>query len=439
MRKLNIFLVLTTLLSIANGYEIKCKKYYKTKKGDDLYKIAIKNRVSANRILTLNPDFNNRDIKIGSSVCVKGKINFSKDRHCGKGKGSCPFGECCSARGICGKSAKHCGVGCNPKYGMCIEDFNEAITVPQNENLDEFISNSKAQAIKDIMKKLNMTRKEAKRFYKYANKGFSFFDASFKNSVNKNYSLEDCKKNCEEANIKFNRIMDDKSNNFNLTQYNQFLEAHDEPKIDHDTLYNSCLSKCFVIQEIYEHDMENENNDTSSPVSLKNIKREDSSNDCQPASEGKISLVNENYKNGCAQYQQDEDSADTCVATLNGCSLPLVDKLYNANDFGLFVPACNSHDLCYGCMAGKSYCDDTFYNNMKSLCKLYNKWYQVASGRYALCIAEAEIFYASIKYTKIAQKAYDDCKIFNNDVNCAFCGTKIIQDTLLKSPFYVKL
>jgi len=45
-------------------------------------------------------------------------VSYSKDR-CGPGYGSCDEGECCSEYGWCGKSNDHCGVGCQPKYGIC--------------------------------------------------------------------------------------------------------------------------------------------------------------------------------------------------------------------------------------------------------------------------------------------------------------------------------
>ncbi|RFU76664.1 polysaccharide deacetylase [Trichoderma arundinaceum] len=58
--------------------------------------------------------------------------NVSKDERCGGRwgttcKGS-DFGKCCSFYGYCGNSAKHCGTGCDPKYGDC----SVASIVPRN-------------------------------------------------------------------------------------------------------------------------------------------------------------------------------------------------------------------------------------------------------------------------------------------------------------------
>ncbi|OUM57138.1 carbohydrate-binding module family 18 protein, partial [Piromyces sp. E2] len=38
---------------------------------------------------------------------------------CGEGIGRCVSGSCCSQYGWCGNTSQHCGVGCQPKYGIC--------------------------------------------------------------------------------------------------------------------------------------------------------------------------------------------------------------------------------------------------------------------------------------------------------------------------------
>jgi len=44
---------------------------------------------------------------------------ISKDGKCGKDKGKCPTGECCSKHGYCGKTEKYCGAGCQSEFGDC--------------------------------------------------------------------------------------------------------------------------------------------------------------------------------------------------------------------------------------------------------------------------------------------------------------------------------
>jgi len=437
MKFFNTFLILTTIVSIVNGYEIKCKKYYKVEKNDNYIKVAVKNKISRQTLFTLNPDINEDNIKTGLNLCVKGNINFSKNQKCGHDHGSCPFGECCSSHGVCGTSPKHCNNGCNPKYGMCNDYFSKNKLKDKGnkkENYKTIINKFDSEAVDDIMSKLNMNKKEAKNFFKYANKGFSYFNDAFIESINKKYTYQKCENKCKKANKKFNNIVNSKSNNFNIDTFNKYLKIHNESKmIEKDSLLNFCISKCYIIKEISENDLINGN------ISIKS-KRETGRNvSCDPVSKGKISLVNENYMNGCPQYQQDHDSVLTSIIDVNGCSIPLIQNMYNSDDYGFFVPACNSHDLCYGCQAGKETCDTRFLTNMKNMCKIYNKWWQIAIGEYASCIAEAEIFYAAVSYTKAAQTAYDACQIYNSNLNCAYCGTPIIQNTLLYTPFYVKL
>jgi len=158
-------------------------------------------------------------------------------------------------------------------------------------------------------------------------------------------------------------------------------------------------------------------------------------NTCEPASEGRITLVTRNYKNGVAKYREESNSAVTAVGLVNGCSIPLIGNIYNSDNYGLFVPVCNSHDVCYNCQIGKDVCDNRLLNNGKELCKIYNRWWEISD--YITCIGEAEIFYAALRYSSSAQEAYDDCSVYNTDPACALCGTSIIQEELLETPFYV--
>jgi len=50
-----------------------------------------------------------------------GDVKISTDYKCGKDKGRCPNGYCCSKYGWCGTSEKHCSLekGCNTEFGYC--------------------------------------------------------------------------------------------------------------------------------------------------------------------------------------------------------------------------------------------------------------------------------------------------------------------------------
>jgi len=436
MKSFIYILLLSITLNIIYGYPVKCRKYYTIENNDNCITISFKNEISRHRLLTLNPDLNCKNLVSGTNVCVKGKINISKDGTCGIGKGYCPFGKCCGQDGTCGSSPYHCGTGCNPNYGFCestskymkhIKHFKDF----SKKKFKDILKTFDREAITDIMEQLNMTEKQAKQFYFNANKGFSFFSNAFTISVNNRLSLNKCEELCNYANNRFMSLVNNPNNNFNLTIYNQYLESHQEPVIDKDYLYNNCVSKCFITKEIDENNAkENEEN----KMTLTKEKRFSNST-CEPISEGIITLVDSNYKNGIPLYQQEQNSTETAISYVNGCSIPLIYDLYNTNDYGLFIPVCNSHDVCYNCQIGKEECDNRLLNNGKNLCKIYNKWWQLIIGDYITCIGEVEIFYAAVKYA--GQKAYDACKDFNTDPQCAFCGIETIQNELLEIPFYV--
>ncbi|OUM57813.1 carbohydrate-binding module family 18 protein [Piromyces sp. E2] len=414
MKVQHILLVFTIFLVVTKAYDIKCKSYYETVEGDSCINVSLKNGVSFYRLGTLNQDIDCKKLKSGTKVCIEGRVNISKSGTCGNGKGSCPFGECCSKDGTCGTSSKHCGTGCNPNYGIC-------------ENISDSINGFEIETINDIMKNLNMTKSQARQFFKYGNEVISYYADAFKSSVDNRLSLKQCKQMCNKANKKFVSLSNNKNNIFTLKTYNKYLKSHGEAAIDYEFLLNICESKCYAIKEI------DENKDKYSSNKLVKAKRDDDT--CEPASQGRISLVTSNYKNGVPQYKQDNGSAETGIVLVNGCSIPLLQNLYNSDDYGLFVPVCNSHDLCYTCQVAKNTCDNRFLNNMKDLCQIYDKWWQYLTD-YLSCIGEAELFYAAVSYG--GQSAYDACVIYNNSPNCALCGTRIIQDSLLENSFYVK-
>jgi len=46
-------------------------------------------------------------------------VSISTDGRCGKDRGRCPAGECCSKYGYCGKDSDYCGAGCQSEFGKC--------------------------------------------------------------------------------------------------------------------------------------------------------------------------------------------------------------------------------------------------------------------------------------------------------------------------------
>lgn len=78
-----------------------------------LKKIAIKGAISG-----LSSDSNNLFINNGKHIVYSGDNVYYG---CGVESGNlkCGKGECCSQYGYCGTSSRHCGSGCQPKFGIC--------------------------------------------------------------------------------------------------------------------------------------------------------------------------------------------------------------------------------------------------------------------------------------------------------------------------------
>ncbi|OUM65771.1 carbohydrate-binding module family 18 protein, partial [Piromyces sp. E2] len=69
------------------------------------------------------------------------QYRVSSNGRCGTSDGGCPFGECCSKYGWCGRSEQHCNVseGCQSEFGDCKEKSlvnNEKKTIisPEKSN-----------------------------------------------------------------------------------------------------------------------------------------------------------------------------------------------------------------------------------------------------------------------------------------------------------------
>ncbi|OUM61110.1 hypothetical protein PIROE2DRAFT_62700 [Piromyces sp. E2] len=181
---------------------------------------------------------------------------------------------------------------------------------------------------------------------------------------------------------------------------------------------------------------------------LVNIKKEEDNEEqkmekreqCPAPSNGIINLVESDYQYGVPRYQQASNSVRTAIAEVNGCGPKLFGK-YNIGESynGLFLPACNCHDVCYDCQKGKKNCDKIFLNNMKDLCdtkypstkKLTDKILK------ADCVAKANIFYKAVDL--FAKGSYERCgEELNSSTSCAFCGASVVKNVLVSKPFYVK-
>jgi len=69
------------------------------------------------------------------SAASAAPMSYSKD-NCGPkyGNQKCNAGECCSQYGWCGKSAEHCGIGCQSEFGACYKISKNDKCGPKNGN-----------------------------------------------------------------------------------------------------------------------------------------------------------------------------------------------------------------------------------------------------------------------------------------------------------------
>lgn len=161
---------------------------------------------------------------------------------------------------------------------------------------------------------------------------------------------------------------------------------------------------------------------------------------CGSKSSVKITKTSK-YQYGFSKYSVKSGSAMTAIHKINGCSgqefinFGIKSKLLLSSSLTLFTPACNSHDVCYGCQKGKSTCDTRFKNNMITLC---GKKYTSGSKNYKHCKTDASLFYdAVVLFGKDPYKnAATNYKYYRGDLtSCAFCGHSYVVDAFT-NPFY---
>lgn len=148
---------------------------------------------------------------------------------------------------------------------------------------------------------------------------------------------------------------------------------------------------------------------------------------------GKVELVNKYNGYPIFRSSSSINSEVTAIVRSDGCSIPFgLGDYYNESS--RFVPACNSHDVCYGCQVGKWECDYRLLKNTSSICYDTHYWWQVVS--ISECQKFAYIIYLGL--TAGGWGSYNNAsdKFYNLSENCAYCGGVDVKDYLLQKPFY---
>jgi len=261
--------------------------------------------------------------------------------------------------------------------------------------------------------------------------GNDIYEDVFQYSVDRKLSIKECKNECKKADKAFKQFRTISE----TKKISKMLKLLGE-EMNSGKLLNSCKSQCNILPEFLE-DMEMKESQQGKNKKRNNFEFEKREEPCIDISKGKINLIESNYEYQCPMYQQDPSSAKTALAEANGCGPKIVGDIGVGSFYkGLFLPACNSHDVCYDCQKGKTFCDNQFKNNMYNMCDIkYDSTTEKRKNN--SCKSAADIFYSAVNL--YGQSSYNRSdKDFDASTSCAFCGTSVVKDILVYSPFYRK-
>ncbi|ORX49645.1 hypothetical protein BCR36DRAFT_412628 [Piromyces finnis] len=292
---------------------------------------------------------------------------------------------------------------------------------------DEVINNT----IKDIAVELNISECQAGEIYDFIVEGNNYFENSLTSSGNNKINVNQCKWLCTLANSKIDYFMKLKNSEDIISIIGEQINLKD--------LDEMCKNNCNNIPEVVEIENSQENESPTSELVNTVSKEKRATATCDAVSKGKINLIESNYQYNVPRYQQDPKSVKTAIVEVNGCGPKITDNFSIGQSYtGLFLPACNSHDVCYDCQMGKSNCDKKFLANLKSLCNAKYDTKKIADKvLHTECVAKANIMYKAVDL--FAGGSYKKCgKNFNSSTKCAFCGNSIVHNYLVNYSFYIK-
>ncbi|KAG4085838.1 hypothetical protein H8356DRAFT_1298189 [Neocallimastix lanati (nom. inval.)] len=165
-------------------------------------------------------------------------------------------------------------------------------------------------------------------------------------------------------------------------------------------------------------------NSTPTIINNKFVKLLTTTNDCDDP----IILERNQKFMGLTMVKYMKDTTQkNALSRVDGCSIHknlnyFLKSLSQSNvDFEpYFTPACNAHDVCYGCGNNKKTCDDKFYENMLIICSEINTTYKSGSMTTS-CKEQAYWYYWGVK--NFGQSSYDNDHHFvtNNKNTCDYC------------------
>ncbi|OUM57822.1 hypothetical protein PIROE2DRAFT_17080 [Piromyces sp. E2] len=230
------------------------------------------------------------------------------------------------------------------------------------------------------------------------------------------FSVEKCKRKCDHINNVITSLNRNPNEVFSIKLINNVYKKMNRPLIKENTVYMSCLSNCYIGNEISKEKPQNKENDSNESGNSRLNKR---------ISCPSIVKVRD-YKHEDLVVPVYENTHDDVRTRVDGCSSKVLNELAD-----YFEPACNGHDACYHCL-DKSKCDDDFYDNMQYICEKYFPGFSNLID-YAQCKLYKNAAYQVVKVSGDVQWGYDQDHKWNSNCKC----TTEINNKLISKNFLI--
>lgn len=332
----------------------------------------------------------------------------------------------------------------NLKHVLFLTTFSQAVLSAAVKNICGKDLADQNEEIDNVSKKFKISSCDAVNVYDYIVKGEKYFVDALEFEVDLNFSEENCKKRCSEANQKLLGEFKNVDQNTLKARSKELMELDFVTTCEEICHYGALDAE--VLRK--ENNTKKVVNNTTKLETMSELEKmtKRGNKPCDPVSQGKIKKSPSSpYRYGYYRYTQESGSAPTAISVVNGCGpknnaqvSQIVGSLPYAEDFR---PACNSHDICVTChQLPRSGCDSKFKTNMKAIC---STMYQVKSGdnffvrarkalQKAACNIMATLFADAVSL--FGENAYQNTPV-NTSPNCAACGVSIIRNTLYHTPF----
>ncbi|OUM62650.1 hypothetical protein PIROE2DRAFT_11026 [Piromyces sp. E2] len=311
-------LLISTAIALSCASPLKsCEKHYKLTENDDIFQVILSNKISFHKFKYLNGNKNLHEFKAGDDVCVAGKANY---------------------KNIIKLNANEFFKMGKPSKKQ-IEIGNQFIKSTLNSTQ---------------IKKLNKNVKYIKEIV----------DDSLDAKDQSPFSLEKCKRKCDRINKTISSLNRNPNEMFSIKLLNNIYRKTNRPLIKENTLYMSCMSNCYMENDISKEKQPMNEITHDEEVNEIDDNEIDDSKLNKRATCPSIDKLRE-YRHEKLVVPVYQNSRNDVRTRVDGCSSKVLIELAD-----YFTPACNGHDACYHCLS-KTQCDNDFYDNMQEICEKY--------------------------------------------------------------------